>query len=322
MDTINQKETDPLFIENAERFCLFPIQYPDVFELYQQSINNTWFPRDINLSKDYHDFQSLNENEKHFVSHVLAFFASSDGIVNENLVVNFYEKFQVAEIRQLYATQIFIEAIHSEVYSLLIDTCIKDRFEKEKLFKAITNVPCVQKKANWAKKYIDSGSFPEKMIAFLVVEGIFFSGSFCAIFWIKERNLLPGLVQANSWIARDEGIHAKSAVLIYSKLQDKLSNEKVLEIFKEAIEIEKIFVTSSLPVDLIGMNSVLMCDYIEFIGDFWLKQLGMPAYYNTPNPFPFMENINFHVKTNFFDKIPTVYQHGLADKELELTEDF
>ena len=313
---------DPLFTYNKDKFTVFPIEYQDIWELYQKSLNNVWFPRDIGLSKDYSDFQELKESEQFFIKSVLAFFASSDGIVNENLVVNFYNSFQVSEIRQLYATQIFIEAVHGEVYSLLIDTCIKDHTEKNTLFKAISNVPCIKLKTDWATKFINNGTFAEKMIAFLVVEGIFFSGSFCAIFWLKERNIMPGLCQANEWISRDEALHAQTAVLIYSKLQDKLSADRILEIFKEAISIEKVFVTESLSVDLIGMNSKLMCQYIEFIGDFWLKQLRLPAHYNATNPFPFMENINFHIKTNFFDKLPSVYQHGLADTELEMIDDF
>jgi len=315
---------DPLFQENKNRFTVFPIQneYLDIWDLYQKSIHNIWTAQEIDLSKDASDFQDLNENEQLFIKNVLAFFASSDGIVNENLVVNFYNEIQVSEIRQLYATQIFIEAIHGEMYSLLIDTCIKDTTEKHALFRAIENVPCVKLKADWATKYISNGKFNEKLIAFLVVEGIFFSGSFCAIFWLKEKNVMPGLCQSNEWISRDEGLHAKTAVLIYLKLKEKLPQEQVLSIFKEAIEIEKQFVTDSLPVSLLGMNSKLMCDYIEFIGDFWLKQLNIPPYYNAKNPFPFMENVNLQIKTNFFDKLPGSYQHGMEKKELEFVEDF
>jgi len=315
---------DPLFQENKNRFTVFPIEkeYLDIWDLYQKSIHNIWIAQEVDLTKDALDFQNLTEPEQLFIKNVLAFFASSDGIVNENLVVNFYNKIQISEIRQLYATQIFIEAIHGEMYSLLIDTCIKDASEKHSLFKAIENVPCIKLKADWATKFITNGNFNEKLIAFLVVEGIFFSGSFCAIFWLKEKNVMPGLCQSNEWISRDEGIHAQTAVLIYRKLQEKLPEERVISIFKEAISIEQEFVTKSLPVSLLGMNSKLMCDYIEFIGDFWLKQLGIPIYYNTKNPFPFMENVNLQIKTNFFDKIPGSYQHGMENKKLEMVEDF
>ena len=312
---------EPILKENPNKYTVFPIEYPDIWQLYKKSIANIWTTEDVDLDKDYTDFISLTESEQFFIKNVLAFFASSDGIVNENLVVNFYNEIQSSEIRQLYSTQIFIEAIHGEMYSLMIDTVIKDITEKEKLFDITQNNECLQLKANWAKKWITNGTFQEKLIAFLVVEGIFFSGSFCAIFWLKEKGKMPGLCTANEWISRDEGLHATSAILIYNKLVNKLSESKIYDIFKEAINIEKQFVVESLPVSLLGMNETLMCEYIEYIGDFWLKELKLQPIYNTKNPFSFMDNLALEIKTNFFDKFAS-YQHTMQRSTLEYTEDF
>ena len=272
--------------------------------MYKKAEASFWTAEEIDLAEDLKDWDALSNNERHFVSHILAFFAASDGIVNENLSGNFCTEVQQSEARCFYGFQIAVENIHSETYSLLIDTYIKDQKEKSHLLNAIETVPCVQKKANWALKWCDANnaSFAERMIAFAAVEGIFFSGSFCAIFWLKKRGLMPGLSFSNELISRDEGLHCDFACLLYSKMVNKLPESRIVEIITNAVEIEKEFVVDALPVELIGMNSGLMCDYIEFCADRLLRALGCAKYYNAVNPFEWMEMISLQGKTNFFEK--------------------
>ena len=302
--------TEPLLQENKDRFVLFPIQNTEVWNMYKKAEASFWTAEEIDLSHDTKDWERISDNERHFVKHVLAFFAASDGIVNENLAVNFVREVQMPEARCFYGFQIMIENIHSETYSLLIDTYIKDPAEKEKLFHAIETVPCVKKKAEWALRWINkkNSSFAERLVAFAAVEGIFFSGSFCSIFWLKERGLMPRLSFSNELIFRDEGLHCDFACLLYNILQSKLSTERVHEIISNAVEIEKEFVSDALPVDLIGMNAKLMCQYIEFVADRLLVALGYPRLFNATNPFDFMELISLQGKTNFFEKRVGEYQ--------------
>jgi ribonucleoside-diphosphate reductase beta chain len=301
--------TEILLADNPNRFVLFPIQYDAIWKMYKQAEASFWTTEEIDLSQDMADWESLNADEKHFIKQVLAFFAASDGIVNENLAVNFIREVQVPEARCFYGFQIAIENIHSETYSLLIDTYIKDPAEKMRLFRAIETVPSVQKKAQWALRWItESKNFAERLIAFAAVEGIFFSGSFCSIFWLKKRGLMPGLSFSNELISRDEGLHCDFACLLYSMLQHQLAPERLLQIIREAVEIEKEFVTSSLPVSLIGMNADMMSEYIEFVADRLLMALGQPKFFMASNPFPWMELISLQGKTNFFEKRVSEYQ--------------
>lgn len=316
-----------LLQENKERFVLLPIKYPKVWEMYKLHEASFWTAEEIDLSPDLKDWEKLSADEQHFIKHVLAFFAASDGIVNENLAVNFMREVQLPEARCFYGFQIMIENIHSETYSLLIDTYIKDAAEKKYLFNAIETVPCVQKKAEWALKWINNGSFAERLVAFAAVEGIFFSGSFCSIFWLKKRGLMPGLSFSNELISRDEGLHCDFACLLYSMLENKLTEERVREIITDAVVNEHEFVTDALPVSLIGMNSKLMCQYIEFVADRLLVALGCSKIYNVTNPFDFMETISLQGKTNFFEKRVGEYQKAgvMASKEAQefkLDEDF
>ncbi len=319
---------EPLLKENKNRFVLFPIKHDDIWAMYKQEEASFWTAEEIDLSQDLIDWANLNDGERHFISHVLAFFAASDGIVNENLAVNFLEKVQIPEAKCFYGFQIMMENIHSETYSLLIDTYIKDPKEKDRLFNAIDTVPCVKKKADWALRFIDNGSFIENIIAFAAVEGIFFSGSFCSVFWLKKRGLMPGLSFSNELISRDEGLHCDFACLLYTKyINNKLPAERVIQIILEAVEIEKEFVTDSLPVDLIGMNARLMQQYIEFVADRLLVALGVPKQFNATNPFDFMEMISLQGKTNFFEKRVSEYQKSgvMAEKDSQkfsLDEDF
>ena len=300
---------EPLLCENDERFCMFPIKYPEIWEMYKKAEASFWTAEEVDLSSDIKHWEGLNDDEKHFVSHVLAFFASSDGIVLENLATRFLGDIQVPEARAFYGFQIAIENIHSEMYSLLLDAYIKDNAVKSNLFKAIETVPCVKRKADWAIKWIGSeSSFAERLVAFACVEGIFFSGSFCAIFWLKKRGLMPGLTFSNELISRDEGLHCDFACLLYSLMNKKLDKSVVLQIVKEAVEIEKEFVCDSLPVGLIGMNADMMKDYIDFVADRLLVELGLEKIYNTQNPFEFMELISLQGKTNFFEKRVGEYQ--------------
>lgn len=295
---------EPLLVENPGRFVLFPIQNPEVWDMYKKAEASFWTAEEIDLASDLKDWVNLNQNEKHFVSHILAFFAASDGIVNENLAANFATEIQIPEARCFYGFQIAVENIHSETYSLLIDTYIRDPRERSHLLNAIETVPCVQKKAEWALQWCerDNASFAERCVAFAAVEGIFFSGSFCAIFWLKKRGLMPGLCFSNELISRDEGLHCDFACLLYRQLINQLPQERILEIIANAVEIEKEFISDALPVELIGMNSGLMRQYIEFCADRLLVALGCAKFYNTANPFEWMEMISLQGKTNFFEK--------------------
>ena len=318
---------EPLLAENPNRFVLFPIHNDEVWQFYKKSQASFWTAEEIDLSQDQKDWNNLNDNERHFIKHVLAFFAASDGIVNENLAVNFMQEVQMPEARCFYGFQIMMENIHSETYSLLIDTYIKDPKEKDYLFNALETVPAVQKKGEWALKWINSENFAERLIAFAAVEGIFFSGSFCSIFWLKKRGLMPGLTFSNELISRDEGLHCDFACLLYGYLQNKLAPERVQSIIADAVRIEQEFVTDALPVSLIGMNAKNMAQYIEFVADRLLVALGCTKIYNTANPFDFMEMISVQGKTNFFEKRVAEYQKaGVMSERTEnafsLDEDF
>ncbi|MEY3083894.1 MAG: hypothetical protein RL037_74 [Bacteroidota bacterium] len=320
---------EPILIENKNRFVLFPIQHDDIWSFYKKAEASFWTAEEIDLSPDLIDWENkLSDDERHFIKHVLAFFAASDGIVNENLAENFLSEVQYTEAKFFYGFQIAMENIHSETYSLLIDTYIKDGAEKSRLFNAIDTMDCVNKKANWALRWIDKGSFAERLVAFAAVEGIFFSGSFCSIFWLKKRGLMPGLSFSNELISRDEGLHCDFACLLYTKhLKNKLPQEQVRQIIIDAVEIEKEFVTDSLPVKLIGMNADLMGQYIEFVADRLLVELGNEREYNASNPFDFMEMISLQGKANFFEKRVGEYQKAgvLAGKEnqtFSLDEEF
>lgn len=300
---------EPILEENKDRFVLFPITQRAIWEMYKKAEASFWTAEEIDLSMDIRDWEErLNNDEKHFIKHVLAFFAASDGIVNENLAVNFMSEVQYPEARCFYGFQIMIENIHSEAYSLLIDTYIKDPIDKNRLFHALETVPCVAKKAEWALRWISQGSFAERLVAFAAVEGIFFSGSFCSIFWLKKRGLMPGLSFANELISRDEGLHCDFACLLYSQLKNKLSVNTVQQIITNAVTIEKEFVRDAIPVRLIGMNADLMCQYIEFVADRLLVALGTPKIFNVTNPFDFMDFISMPGKTNFFERRVSEYQ--------------
>jgi len=295
---------EPILAENDGRFVLFPIEHDDIWKYYKDNEACFWTAEEIDLSADLNDCNNkLNDNERHLIKHVLAFFAASDGIVNENLAENFVAEVQYTEAKFFYGFQIMMENIHSETYSLLIDTYISDPKEKDYLFNAIETMPCVQKKAEWALRWIDNGSFAERIIAFAAVEGIFFSGSFCSIFWLKKRGLMPGLTFSNELISRDEGMHCDFACLLYNNhIVHKLAPGVVTGIIKDAVAIEKEFVSDSLPVNLIGMNADMMCQYIEFVADRLLSELGEEKVWNVENPFPWMDMINLQGKTNFFEK--------------------
>lgn len=322
------ENVEPILQDNKDRFVLFPITHKEIWEMYKKAEASFWTAEEIDLSPDLQDWENkLNADEKHFIKHVLAFFAASDGIVNENLAVNFMREVQWPEARCFYGFQIMIENIHSETYSLLIDTYIKDPKEKHDLFNALETLPCVTKKGEWALRWIENGTFAERLIAFAAVEGIFFSGSFCSIFWLKKRGLMPGLSFSNELISRDEGLHCDFACLLYSQLVNKLPVEKVTQIIKNAVEIEKEFVTDALPVRLIGMNADMMCQYIEFVADRLLLALGCSKAFNATNPFDFMELISLQGKTNFFEKRVAEYQKsgvmgGKENNVFSLDEEF
>ncbi|CAG9461602.1 unnamed protein product [Pedinophyceae sp. YPF-701] len=300
---------EPLLRDNPDRFCMFPIKFPEIWEMYKKAEASFWTAEEVDLSSDMKDWERLTEDEQHFIKHILAFFAASDGIVLENLAVRFMKEVQVAEARAFYGFQIAIENIHSEMYSLLLDTYIKDTAEKQRLFHAIDTVPAVKKKADWALKWIGSNnSFAERLVAFAAIEGIFFSGSFCAIFWVRKRGLMPGLTFSNELISRDEGLHTDFACLLYKLLDNKLDREAVEGIIAEAVEIEREFVCEALPVSLIGMNADMMSQYIEFVADRLLVALDCPKRYHASNPFDWMELISLQGKTNFFEKRVGDYQ--------------
>jgi ribonucleoside-diphosphate reductase beta chain len=305
-ETKNTKDdqfVEPILRENDGRFVLFPIEHDDIWELYKKQQASIWTAEELDLLQDITDWQKLNENEKHFIKHVLAFFAASDGIVNENLAENFLSEVQYTEAKFFYGFQVMMENIHSETYSLLIDTYVKDKAERDKLFKAIETIDAVKKKAEWALKWVESDSFAERLIAFAAVEGIFFSGSFCSIFWLKKRGLMPGLSFSNELISRDEALHCEFAVHLHNNhLVNKVPKERIREIIESALEIEKEFITDSLPVSLIGMNSALMSEYLEYVADRLMIDFKCEPIYGTKNPFDFMANIALENKTNFFEK--------------------
>ncbi len=314
----HSQQTEAILSEEKSRFVLFPIQYDAIWKMYKQAVEVFWVAEEIDLNQDLSDWEKLSEDERHFIKHVLAFFAASDGIVNENLVVNFMQDVKIPEARCFYGFQIAIENIHAEMYSLLIDTYIKNPQEKDYLFNALQNLPCVAKKGKWALRWIEEApSFAHRLVAFAAVEGIFFSGSFCSIFWLKSKGLMPGLATSNEFISRDEGLHCDFACLLYSMLQEKLPVSEVEAIIKEAVLFEKEFVSDALPVSLIGMNADLMCQYIEFIADRLLIALGHQKVYHTANPFPFMDMINLTGKTNFFEKRVSEYKKAKVGSKPE-----
>lgn len=324
---MSRKDIEPLLQEDDNRFVMFPIADDSIWQMYKKQVDCFWRAEEVDLSKDIVHWKSLGDKEKYFISMVLAFFAASDGIVLENLGMRFMSEVQLPEARAFYGFQIAMENIHSEMYSLLIESYIKDKDEKNKLFHAIENFPCIKKKADWAIKWINDkrSSFATRLIAFACVEGIFFSGAFCSIYWLKKRGLMPGLTFSNELISRDEALHTEFAVLLYTKLNKKLSKNRINEIIKEAVEIEKEFINDALPCRLIGMNSVLMSQYIEFVADRLSMQLGYDKIYNSSNPFDFMEMISIEGKTNFFEKRVGEYALATKDKtgdEFDLDCDF
>ena len=330
---LSQEHIEPMLQENLDRFVLFPIQHSDIWEMYKMEQASFWTAEEIDLAEDLKDWKELNENEKHFLKHILAFFAASDGIVNENLVMNFSNEVCWPEARAFYGFQIMMENIHAETYSLLIDTYITDENEKDHLFKALETVPSVKKKGEWAMRWLSRkrGSFAERLVAFAAIEGIFFSGSFCAIFLLKKRGLMPGLTFSNELISRDEGLHCDFACLLHNKLLKGAGENVIRSIIAEAVEIEIEFVTNALPVSLIGMNSDLMKQYIQFVADRLLVALGATKLYNVGNPFPWMEMISMQGKTNFFEKRVAEYQKagvmdnsslGSVQQRFSVDEDF
>jgi|TARA_B110000238_G_scaffold197807_1_gene241100 ribonucleoside-diphosphate reductase beta chain len=316
-------QNEPILKENPNRFVLFPIEHNDIWDIYKKAEASFWTAEEIDLHQDVSDWENkLSDNERYFVKHILAFFAASDGIVNENLAENFVNEVQYTEAKFFYGFQIMMENIHSETYSLLIDTYVKDSSEKAKLFNAIETFDAIKKKADWALKWIDSPSFAERLIAFAAVEGIFFSGAFCSIFWMKKRGLLPGLTFSNELISRDEGMHCDFAVHLHNEhLVNKVPKERIIQIITEALDIEREFITESLPVDLIGMNSRLMEQYLEFVTDRLLTELNCPKSYNSENPFDFMDMISLEGKTNFFEKRVSDYRKAGVGMEAETKED-
>ena len=316
--------TEKILQNNPGRFVLFPIEHNDIWKLYKQQEACFWTAEEIDLAQDIQDWEhKLNDDEKYFVKHILAFFAASDGIVNENIALNFVNEVQYTEAKMFYGFQIMMENIHSETYSLLIDTYIKDREDQNNLFNAIETIPAIKKKAEWAMRWIEKGTFVERLIAFAAVEGIFFSGSFCSIFWLKKRGLMPGLTFSNELISRDEGMHCDFACHLFNNhIDNKLSETQIKEIITSALTIEKEFILEALPVRLIGMNADLMAQYLEFVTDRLLMALGCSKVYNSENPFDFMQNIALQGKTNFFEKRVAEYQKaGVNNKNDESIED-
>jgi len=323
---MSKTQTEPLLASDDNRFVMFPIQYEDIWQMYKKQVDCFWRPEEIDLTKDLVHWEGLHNDEKTFISMILAFFAASDGIVLENLASRFMNEIQVSEARAFYGFQIAMENIHSHTYSLLIETYIKNKEEKFKLFNAIENFPCIKKKSDWAQKWIrdNRSSFATRLVAFACIEGIFFSGAFCSIYWLKKRGLMPGLTFSNELISRDEALHCEFAILLYSKLQKKIDKARIHEIIKEAVEIETEFICDALPCRLIGMNSELMTQYIQFVADRLCLQLGYKKIYNVTNCFPWMELISLESKTNFFEKKTDAY--ALANKNdenaFEFSEDF
>ena len=308
---------EPLLQPDENRYVMFPIQYNDIWEMYKRSIDSFWHTGEISLAQDLNDWNKLNDDERNFIKMILAFFSSSDALVTDNLGTRFMNEVQPSEARAFYAFQIAIETIHSEMYSILIDTYIKDSDEKTKLFQATQNYPCIAKKFNWAQKWLNDkrSGFATRLVAFALVEGLFFSSSFAAIYWIKKRGLMPGLTFSNELISRDEALHTEFAVLLYSKIKKRIPKKKLYEIVTEAVDIEKEFITESIPCRMIGMNSKLMCQYIEFVADRLCLQLGYDKLYNSSNPFDFMELISVESKVNFFER--TNSEYALANKTVD-----
>ena len=315
----NVQNVEPLLQPDENRYVMFPIKYNDVWDMYKRSIDSFWHTGEISLAQDLNDWNKLSDDERQFIKMILAFFSSSDALVTDNLGTRFMNEVQPSEARAFYAFQIAIETIHSEMYSILIETYIKDSAEKETLFQATQNYPCITKKFNWAKKWLDDdeSNFATRLVAFAIVEGLFFSSSFAAIYWIKKRGIMPGLTFSNELISRDEALHTEFAVLLYSKIQHRLSSDQIYTIMKEAVDIEKEFITEAIPCRMIGMNSKLMCQYIEFIGDRLCLQLGYNKLYNSQNPFDFMELISVESKVNFFER--TNSEYALANKMVDDT---
>ena len=323
------QQEEPLMKENPNRHVIFPIEHSDIWAKYKQHMSVFWIPEEIDLSKDMTDWVKLSDNERHFIKYILGFFAGSDGIVMENLAMRFTREIGIPEARFFYACQNLMETVHSETYSLLIDTYIDNKQEKLDILRAIQTIPCVQKKAEWALQWIDNkdASFATRLLAFAVIEGIFFTGAFCSIFWLKQRGLMPGLTVSNEFISRDEGLHTEFACLLYGKLVNKLTKQEATKIIREAVKIEKNFIIKALPCELIGMNAKLMAQYIEFVADRLAIQLGYPKIYHSANPFQFMERISLESKDNFFEKRVTTYQKantaGTAeDKKFAMDADF
>ena len=324
---ISKIANEPLLTENENRYVMFPIEDNEIWSMYKKQVECFWRAEEIDLSKDLQSWNKLNENEQYFIKMIIAFFAASDGIVLENIAMRFMSDVQLSEARAFYGFQIAMENIHSEVYSLLIETYIKKTEEKNILFKAIDNFTCIKKKADWAIKWINDNQsdFGTRLVAFACVEGIFFSGAFCSIYWLKKRGLMPGLTFSNELISRDEALHTEFAVLLYTKLNNRLSQDKIYEIIKEAVEIEQEFICEALPCRLIGMNSKLMTQYIEFVADRLVVQLGYEKIYGSQNPFDFMEMISIEGKTNFFEKRVGEYALATKDKDdsvFDINDDF
>jgi ribonucleoside-diphosphate reductase beta chain len=304
-----ESTNEELLTETKNRYVIYPIKYDKIWKLFKTAESSFWTAEEIDFSKDIDDWVKLSDNERYFIKNILAFFAASDGIVNENLALRFYNEVKIAEARAFYGFQIAIENIHSEVYSLMIDTFIKDNEEKHYLFNAMDNIPCVRKKGLWALKWIEDNEtiFAKRLVAFAVVEGIFFSGAFCSIFWLKERGLMPGLCTSNEFISRDEGLHCEFAVLLYSMIKNRLSQQDIYELIEAAVNIEIEFITESIPCNLLGMNAILMQEYIKFVADRLIVQLGYEKLFNVKNPFPFMDRISLEHKTNFFENRESNY---------------
>ena len=324
---MSKTSQEVLLTPDENRFVMFPIKYDDIWKMYKKQMDCFWRAEEIDLTKDLTYWESLNADEKYFISMILAFFAASDGIVLENLATRFMNDVQLSEARAFYGFQIMMENVHSETYSLLIESYIKDKEEKSKLFNAISHFPCIKKKSDWAQKWIhdNRSSFAARLVAFACVEGIFFSGAFCSIYWLKKRGLMPGLTFSNELISRDEALHCEFAILLYSKLQKKIDKARIYEIIKEAVEIETEFICQALPCKLIGMNSELMTQYIKFVADRLVVQLGYKKIYDVINPFSWMELISLESKTNFFEKRVSEYALATKQKEediFELKENF
>ena len=325
---MSKSTQEPLLMEDENRYVMFPIRDQDIWKMYKKQEDLFWRVEEVDLSKDTKDWQKLSPDEKHFISMILAFFASSDGIVLENLAIRFMGEVQLSEARAFYGLQIAMENIHSIMYSTLIESYINDKTEKLRLFNAVNEFPCIKKKADWAIKWINDkrSTFATRLIAFACVEGIFFSGAFCSIFWLKKRGLMPGLTFSNELISRDEALHTEFAVLLYKKLQKQLKRQRLEEIIKEAVEIEKEFICEALPCRIIGMNQMMMSQYIEFVADRLLLQLGGDKVYNTQNPFDWMESISLDGKTNFFEKVLGEYSLATkienVDNAFEFSNDF